>query len=70
MQRLMAHKIIYDGEVYTCHIIELDDSGCVRLTPFDGEIHSVLFVNGTVEVSVCDGRLLWKRPSQPLDALR
>ncbi|MEF2644289.1 MAG: hypothetical protein U0M50_09575 [Paramuribaculum sp.] len=51
MERIYAHRIIYRGNAYDNHVIELSDDGRVRLFPFTGEIHSTRFIPGTVEVS-------------------
>lgn len=52
MQRIYAHKIIYEGRSYSNHVIELASDGNVRLFPFEGEIHSTRFISGTVRVEV------------------
>ena len=52
MERIYAHKIIYDGTSYRNHVMELSDDGHVRLFPFAGEIHSTRFISGSVTVTV------------------
>lgn len=50
MQRIMAHAIIYQGRTYRMHVAELTDTGQLSLYPFDTEIHSTPFINGTITI--------------------
>lgn len=69
IRRIMAHKIWFERRAYRNHILELDtSSGATRIFPFERETASTLFINGTVEASVCpDGsdkfRLEWRSVS-------
>ncbi len=55
MQRIFAHKIIYQGRQYRNHIAELTPSGTIRLTPFTGETPSTTFISGTIRLHLIPG---------------
>lgn len=55
-QGVMAHRIIFEGKEYAMSIARIE-GGEVVITPYTGEVHSTLFVNGTVAVTFSDGRL-------------
>lgn len=63
MERVFAHRIIYRGSVYVNHVVELSDEGVVRLSPFEGEIHSTRFISGTVRVSLSYGNQPGQAPT-------
>lgn len=52
MQRVFAHRIIYNGVAYDNHVAQLDDSGCITIFPFKEEIPSTRFISGTIELIV------------------
>ncbi|MDE7024978.1 MAG: hypothetical protein K2O88_03755 [Paramuribaculum sp.] len=48
-QRILAHTIVWRGREYHMHIAELDTiTGQVTMHPYEGEIHSTVFISGTV----------------------
>lgn len=51
-QRVMAHRIIYNGKEYPLSVAAIDTRGEVSITPFEREIPGTLFVNGTIELQV------------------
>lgn len=58
MQRIAAHKIVFNGEIHPMSVIELADDGTtVRIFPFTGEIHSTVFIPGTVSINLSHSRL-------------
>lgn len=58
MQRIAAHRIEYEGAVYAMSVIELADDGLtVSIYPFTGEIHSTVFIPGTIRVILRNSRL-------------
>lgn len=63
MQRIAAHYIIYDGVTYPDSVIELDDDGRISIFPFEGELHSTVFMPGRVviELDTNRARLIAKR---------
>lgn len=64
MQRIFAHRIIFEGRTYVNHVIELDDNGRVRLFPFEEEVHSTTFVSGSVVVELRHrpaAELVWRK---------
>lgn len=50
MRRLFAHRIIFGDKIYTNHVAEFGDDGRPHFFPFTEEIHSTVFVSGTVRV--------------------
>lgn len=58
-QRLAAHKIIYQGSAYINHYAFMDTDGTVSLRPMTAEIHSTVFINGTVGLLADDRRLCY-----------
>lgn len=49
IERILAHRICWQGRVYQMHVAELDTvTGQVSLYPFTGELHSTTFISGTI----------------------
>lgn len=61
MQRIYAHRIIFGNDVYANHVAELDDAGNLKFYPFDREIHSTVFISGTIRLTVADGRMIYEQ---------
>lgn len=59
--RLAAHTIIYQGNAYEKHFAFLAPDGTVEIRPLTEEIHSTVFINGTVGLMVKDRRLCYVR---------
>lgn len=57
MERYLAHKIVCDGKEYPLSIAELsDDRRSVRIYPYTEEIHSTAWVDGTLRITLVNGR--------------
>lgn len=48
--RLMAHRIVLDGREYPLSILTVDADGRCSVQPYEHEVHSVRFYNGTLTV--------------------
>ena len=57
MERVFAHRIVYQGKLYRNHVAELNDNGVLRFFMFEREIPMTRFYSGTVELIVSAGRL-------------
>lgn len=52
MKRILAHRIIYEGETYRMSIAVIDEiTGTVRIEPFVNETYSTIFVSGTIKIT-------------------
>ena len=59
-QRVMAHLIIYKGVEYRLSVAGIT-GGEVVITPYTEEVHSTIFVNGTIEVEHSPEGLIVRR---------
>lgn len=62
-RRVLARKITYAGQTYTMHLAEITPEGAVTLTPFTGETHSTLYLDGHICLSPArtpDGTFHWQ----------
>lgn len=51
MKRYMAHEIVANGVNRPMAIISIDEhDGSYTIAPFSGEVHSTVFVNGTLVI--------------------
>lgn len=57
MERIFAHRIVCQGQLYRNHVAELNDDGVLRFFPFEREIPMTRFYSGTVELVIFAGRL-------------
>lgn len=55
MKRYMAHKVIVDNVMHKLSIVTINDDGSVYVSPFDAEIHSTRFIDGTLIVDTISG---------------
>jgi hypothetical protein len=55
MRRYLSHHIIVDGVRYdTLSIVTIGDDNTVSVEPYEMEVHSTVYVNGTVVVNTND----------------
>lgn len=59
--RIMAHEIVADSMSYRLCIAEITSDGELHIFPFTGEIPSVQFVNGRVEMVCVEGNWYYKK---------
>ncbi len=51
-ERILAHEVVADGEVFKLHCASVGRGGELVLEPFSGETSGTLFVEGRIEVWV------------------
>ncbi len=60
--RILAHKIVFEGREYPLSLLEIsEDRSRISITPFAGETHSTVFVDGKVEVIWTDEGYTYRR---------
>lgn len=51
MEKVLAHKVIFEGREHRLSVLEISDGGGeARVRPFAGEEAGTIFVNGAIEV--------------------
>lgn len=64
LKRVFAHLIRYENSDYRMSVVTVYADGDVKISPFDREIHSTIFVSGIVEVKCgSDGKIRLFRES-------
>ena len=58
---IMAHEIVADATIYSLSIAGITSDGELHIFPFTGEIPSVQFVNGRVEMVCVEGNWYYKK---------
>lgn len=60
MKRYLAHSITIDGEVKTkgLSLLTINSDMTYTIEPFVGETHSTVFVNGDIDLTTLNGRII------------
>lgn len=60
MRRILSHKIISDGQLYSLSVVTIDDNGrLVSIEPFERETEATEFISGTIILNLdADGRVI------------
>lgn len=68
-KRILAHLVVHQGRRYALSLAEAyldtDNLWCVRITPYQGETHSTVFIDGTLSITDGDGNFFTDHATEP-----